>query len=365
MYTAAKCCICEKGPYPLKTLYAHMRRVHKCVEADIAKVQHAIKKACYDGKDEERAHTKVSEDSNKEPAEKINHTVECPVCNQPFYSTMELAYHCRDEHDDGTTDFTIIVKMFDSWTDFEMWREQKELETFSKLVKRTYRKSNCWTTITYTCQHSRGSSKDLRELKKRARRKTRLCRNCPCFAKVKHRRDEVVEVIACFGHCGHPHPAYMTAREGERQIPLTSNDVADTSSNDLYPRDTVNCTPVAVREGKKQVPLMSNDVANVKPNDLYPSDGVDSSPLEGSSHTQSSTANEQTDDDADEEIVNLLKMGEVVQVFVEEQRYDLMNKFSDILEICLQQVPPELVNQVYFRTPSNAHTDAIPDGVEI
>ncbi|EYC03750.1 hypothetical protein Y032_0092g2604 [Ancylostoma ceylanicum] len=96
---------------------------------------------------------------------------------------------------------------------------EKERETCSKLVKRHTRKSSKGTIYMYLCQHARrtgtSSSTPLKE-KKRNRKTKRVNKHCSCFARVHHRRDGHVEVVSCFGHCGHD--------VNSASLPLSKND---------------------------------------------------------------------------------------------------------------------------------------------
>ncbi|EYC03744.1 hypothetical protein Y032_0092g2599 [Ancylostoma ceylanicum] len=138
--TYAQCYICKRGPYMLQNLYAHMRKVHKCSEAQVKTAQNAIKKALYEEevkcdtcgksyfsagglrKHKRLAHggdTTISSVST-EHNEGVSRCVECPVCSSAFYTNMELALHCEQEHSNGCTDFRTIKEQFDTWTSFEV-----------------------------------------------------------------------------------------------------------------------------------------------------------------------------------------------------------------------------------------------------
>ncbi|VDM83057.1 unnamed protein product [Strongylus vulgaris] len=321
-------------------------------------------------------------------------------------------------------DFTIIEKVFDTWSDFEVWREEKELETSSKLVKRTFRKSNTWTTIMYTCQHARGT--DRQHL-------VRL------IFEVRLYRDGLVEVVACFGHCGHVHPLPLfktevddyedseSVTEAKIHKILEDHGFASTSASGAYTLDSGTIRLIfevrLYRDGLVEVvacfghcghvhplPLFktevddyedSESVTEAKIHKILEDHGFASTSASGAytldSGTSSSEGNSQSqacsngrgDDVAegrngdihDEEIVvddfprpvpsedtvakektleayrrfekKLVQMGEVMQMFVEEQRYDLMNKFSEVLDILMQQVPSELASQTSLGKLSN------------
>ncbi|KAL6726330.1 hypothetical protein Aduo_008315 [Ancylostoma duodenale] len=168
------CDVCGKSYLSQGGLRKHIRMVHK---------------------GEEKAPISTGTDPRGE------HSVACPECAQGFHSNFELAVHCEIDHNDGTSNFGILGTKFSSWVDFETWMEEKEKETFSRLVRRCVIKCSGWNTYTYTCQHARGEgeSVDPKQRKERYRKSKRVHKHCSCFAK----RLERVEVTACFRHVGH------------------------------------------------------------------------------------------------------------------------------------------------------------------
>ncbi|RCN42062.1 hypothetical protein ANCCAN_11987, partial [Ancylostoma caninum] len=132
-------------------------------------------------------------------------SVACPACGKSLPSSIELAVHCENTHNNEGSDFTVLDVHFSTWRAFEMWKTRKERETVTKLVRRTSRTSSKGTTHMYLCQHSGRPNRktDTEQEKKRNRKCKRNSKHCPCFARVTQLRDETVDVVACFGHLGH------------------------------------------------------------------------------------------------------------------------------------------------------------------
>ncbi|KHJ80176.1 hypothetical protein OESDEN_20156 [Oesophagostomum dentatum] len=132
-------------------------------------------------------------------------SVRCPECEGVFNSSVAFAVHCENNHANDSLDFTVFDIHFSSWRSFEVWKERKEQETFTKLVRRTTRRSGKGTTHMYACQHSARASgkRDSGREKKRRKKCIRTSKHCPCFAKATQNLDESVDVLACFGHLGH------------------------------------------------------------------------------------------------------------------------------------------------------------------
>ncbi|CAJ0608555.1 unnamed protein product [Cylicocyclus nassatus] len=224
----AQCHVCGRGPYLLNNLYSHLRFVHNCPEDEVQEVRAAIKRAKFrvndrykcqvcgktyfsDGglrKHRRKVHgeQEESETGTAEKSQARIAAVSCPLCRETFSSSLGLALHCEDKHSDSHLDFTVIDVQFDNWKSFEIWKERKERETMSKLVRRTTRKSGKGTTHMYACQYSARNhgKKPLAENERKRKRKCKLSPNhCPCFAKVTVKLDQTVDVVACFGHLGH------------------------------------------------------------------------------------------------------------------------------------------------------------------
>ncbi|KAK6734006.1 hypothetical protein RB195_017650 [Necator americanus] len=226
--SSAQCHICKRGPYLLCNLYSHLRQVHYCKEDEVRDVRDAIKRAKYRvlqprncdvcgkvyyspsglRKHKRNTHkervdaTSTSTESDHVVGQVKNYVI-CPGCDGTLRSNLELAAHCYSDHNDGISDFTIIEAQFSCWKTFEIWKTRKERETFTKLVRRTSRKSTKGTTHVYACQYSGRRTARTDSMKIREKKHKRMSKHCPCFAKATQRFDKTVYVLACFGHFGH------------------------------------------------------------------------------------------------------------------------------------------------------------------
>ncbi|KAK6753427.1 hypothetical protein RB195_012800 [Necator americanus] len=79
-----------------------------------------------------------------------------------------------------------------------------------------------------------GKEIDSQEVKQRYKSTKRVHKHCPCFAKVRVRGDNVVEVTACFGHMGHNicHASFPLSSEDE--LTIKSMLVADIPPHAVY-----------------------------------------------------------------------------------------------------------------------------------
>ncbi|VDN24814.1 unnamed protein product [Cylicostephanus goldi] len=174
-----------------------------------------------------------------------------------------------------------------------------------------------------------------------------------CFVKGQLHRDGLVEVVSCFGHCGHPHPL-PTSTENEVS---RDHELANTNASGAYTLDPSTSS----YESSSQT--CSNDDFDIDEEEDVEHEGegedeviiVDDVPQPVPS--QDTVAKEKTLEAYRRFEQKLLQVGELMQMFVEDQRYDLMNKFNDMLELVMQQVPPDLINRTNFGKQLNAQSE--------
>ncbi|CAJ0592561.1 unnamed protein product [Cylicocyclus nassatus] len=223
----AYCDICNRGPFLVANLYKHLRNVHKCSQERINRVRNDLKKAMfgneftcecgaiYHSKDGLRKHKSAAHPTESTHA---SHGVTCPICDRRSASHLDLIEHCRHSH--PSADLTVQRKTFASWSSFEVWKEEEERRTCSKLVKRGFTKTSKGIVHMYGCHNANGAGGriDATERKQRYRKTRRVHKNCTCYAKVTQQEGGMVNVIACFGHVGH--------ELNSATIPLSGSDVA-------------------------------------------------------------------------------------------------------------------------------------------
>ncbi|KAL6731236.1 hypothetical protein Aduo_002122 [Ancylostoma duodenale] len=378
--TYAQCYICKRGPYKLQNLYAHMRKVHKCSEEHVKTAQNAIKKALYEQEVKcdiceksyfstggLRKHKRVAHGGDTiistvstEHNEGASRCVDCPGCSSAFYTNMELAVHCEQEHSNGCTDFRIIEENFDSWTKFEAWMTEKERETCSKLVKRHTRKSRKGTIYMYLCQHARrsgDSTSNPSKERKRNRKTKRVNKHCPCFARVQHRRDGSVEVVSCFGHYGHD--------VNSAALPLSKDDKMAVKSMlmaGISPRAIVtklrrsNWIEEEIPQKQPRICYLTvRDVTNIAARHgltVVKNDDSGSNPESSSSEASSSEISLQEDfvdqqddhslDEAYQESLEIQEnIEEVARHLLQTGRADLLKQLNSHLQVVLEDIKRE------------------------
>ncbi|VDK50091.1 unnamed protein product [Cylicostephanus goldi] len=191
--------------------------------------------AIYHSKDGLRKHKSAAHPTESTHA---SHGVTCPICDQRSASHLDLIEHCRLSH--PSADLTVQRKTFASWSTFEVvlmcigvlgivaivevWKDEEERRTCSKLVKRGFTKSSKGIVHMYGCHNANGAGAriDATERKQRYRKSRRVHKYCTCYAKVTQLEDGTVDVIACFGHVGH--------ELNRATIPLSESDVTTVRS---------------------------------------------------------------------------------------------------------------------------------------
>ncbi|KAL6738037.1 hypothetical protein Aduo_011631 [Ancylostoma duodenale] len=128
--------------------------------------------------------------------------IPCPIssCIARFYTYMELATHADVEHRNETVDrnaFRVYKKRFADIFSLQAWRTEKELETDTKFLMRSSETKFSYGRRVVMWNCAKGFS----------RNKDKPCKPCPAFLRVCERHCGTFEVVACFGHLGHPHPS--------------------------------------------------------------------------------------------------------------------------------------------------------------
>ncbi|RCN34320.1 hypothetical protein ANCCAN_19839 [Ancylostoma caninum] len=104
------------------------------------------------------------------------------------------------EHSFQTVDrnaFRVYKKRFADIFSLQAWRTEKELETDSKFLMRSSETKFSYGRRVVMWNCAKGFS----------RNKDKPCKPCPAFMRVCERHCGTFEVVACFGHLGHPHPS--------------------------------------------------------------------------------------------------------------------------------------------------------------
>ncbi|KAL6743988.1 hypothetical protein Aduo_016968 [Ancylostoma duodenale] len=376
-YTKAKCCICDRGPYTLKGLYVHLRSVHKCSEDYVETVQIAIKKAKNQGQKELecpvckkvffsdsglRKHKRVAhKNPNATPGvKKPTLWIKCPGCSEAFNSHLEMAEHCGREHNDGSTDFSIVRISFSSWADFEVWRDQKQVETCSRLVKRSIRDCLNWTSSMYTCKKS-SSSKDVPKERKRSykKRTSDNGKNCPCFARVRLYKDERVDVVACFGHYGHEPLTNVVVRpvEGaELKLPalcpdLLSHEIAaPQESQNLFGSDLQQWEPTLEDEPQGIDFTESQNGDFTQPEDV---DCAHPHEIDFITDQGNTTSREKAEESYKNFENNITRVRELLRTFIEGEQYELVNEWCNLFGSLTQLVAAQVTQRSCMTQPSS------------
>ncbi|EYB81061.1 hypothetical protein Y032_0393g596 [Ancylostoma ceylanicum] len=367
VYTKAKCCICDRGPYTLKGLYVHLRTVHKCTEDYVETVQLAIKKAKNQGQKEHecavckkvffsdsglRKHKRVAhKNPNSSPAvKKPTLWIRCPGCDEAFNSHLEMAEHCGKEHNDGSTDFSIVQKSFSSWADFEVWRDQKQLETSSKLVKRSIRDCRNWTSSMYTCKKSSTATVVQKERKRSYKKRTSdNGKNCPCFARVRLYKDGRVEVVACFGHYGHEPRTIVVTRptEGaELKLPPLSPSLLNvgttTSQEDqnLFGSDFQQWESTSEDVPQHVDSIEAQDVDFAEPEDVV--GFTEPQKVDFTIDRGNTSSREKAEESYRIFENNIARVREVMRTLIEDEQYELVNEWCNLFGSITQLVATQL-----------------------
>ncbi|KAK6746731.1 hypothetical protein RB195_000165 [Necator americanus] len=134
--------------------------------------------------------------------------IPCPIssCTGRFYTYMELATHADFEHRDEAFDrnsFRVYKQQFADIFALQEWRAEKEYETGSKFVMRSSEKKFTYGKRVVMWNCAKGYS----------RRKEIAYKPCPAFIRICERHCGTFEVVACFGHLGHPHTSVNPTTE--------------------------------------------------------------------------------------------------------------------------------------------------------
>ncbi|RCN52979.1 zinc finger, C2H2 type [Ancylostoma caninum] len=373
VYTKAKCCICDRGPYTLKGLYVHLRSVHKCTDDYVETVQIAIKKAKNQGQKELECPVckKIAhKNPNATPGvKKPTLWIKCPGCDEAFNSHLEMAEHCGREHNDGSTDFSILRISFSSWADFEVWRDQKQVETSSRLVKRSVRDCLNWTSSMYTCKKS-STSKDVPKERKRSYKKRTIDngKNCPCFARasifffllVRLYKDGRVDVVACFGHYGHEPRTNVVVRpvEGaELKLPalcpdLLSHETATPQeSQNLFGSDLQQWEPTLEDEPLDMDFTEPQSVNFTQPHDVV--DSVQPREVDFTIDQEDTIPREKAEESYKNFESNITRVRELLRTFIEGEQYELVNEWCNLFGSLTQLVASQVTQRSCVAQPSS------------
>ncbi|KAJ1369597.1 hypothetical protein KIN20_031086 [Parelaphostrongylus tenuis] len=131
--------------------------------------------------------------------------ISCPQvnCTARFFTYMEFAVHADVEHRFEAVDtntFRIYKKQFSNVKDMQKWRIEKECETDTQFVMRSSETKFTYGKRVAMWICANGYS----------RKKSVACQPCPAFMRICERHCGTIDVVACFGHLGHPHSSLLT-----------------------------------------------------------------------------------------------------------------------------------------------------------
>ncbi|XP_018318469.1 zinc finger protein 84-like isoform X2 [Agrilus planipennis] len=209
-----KCSVCDKEFSQRKSVYVHLRNVHK-IERLVPELIHPAfdcgncnKKFLY--KTCLVRHIKScfsSENKNNKSCLRVltpGNRLICPQedCGEKFLKYVNLRQHLMVQHD---TNIEFEDLTFNSTSDFKKWKDQVEQETQSHYTLDTGLRPliNGTSKKTYNCHRSytkRGKSKNIRTYLT-----TKMGRACPSRIEVIFENDEQSTLSVKFWktHCGH------------------------------------------------------------------------------------------------------------------------------------------------------------------
>uniref|UniRef100_A0A1I7XII4 C2H2-type domain-containing protein n=1 Tax=Heterorhabditis bacteriophora TaxID=37862 RepID=A0A1I7XII4_HETBA len=145
----------------------------------------------------------------------------CPVpeCGARFVTYIDLASHADQDHRDEVNCsevFRIHRARFPNQSKFEDWRMEQERQTCTQFFTRSTE-----TKIRYgkkawllKCTHTQKRKKSGRKADQ-----------CPAFMRICERFSGEIEVVACFGHLGHPH--HTESRSSRMMVINNDKDIHD------------------------------------------------------------------------------------------------------------------------------------------